>query len=221
MYFPKGKLEIGKPGKFSRREIIHLIFAISVLTVAFSFPLSQSKLFFGTIRIDALLVSLPISFFGIFTAFFVHELAHKFMAQKFGLWSEFRMFFGGLFLSIFLALFTGIVFTAPGAVVFRGEPRPFEMGRIAAAGSAANVIIAAGALPLYLFVFFTHDFTGKLLGFVCLVNGLLATFNLLPFSQLDGAKVIRWNGIIWAVLFICAVVITIVILPRLPYFLLI
>ena len=214
MYFPKGILEMGKPGKFSRTEIVHLLIAMGVLTIAFSFPISQSSLFFGSIDIDVLLSSIPISFFGLLTAFFVHELSHKFMAQKYGLWSEFRMFPSGLVISVILGIFTGIVFAAPGAVMFRGEVRNFEMGRIAAAGSSANIIIASITLPLYLFVFFEVSFLGKLVGFVCLVNALLATFNLLPLGPLDGAKVIRWNGIVWALLFILAIVITIIILPR-------
>ena len=45
------------------------------------------------------------------------------------------------------------------------------------------------------------EFWGTLIGFICLVNLLLATFNLLPFSPLDGKKVIEWNSIIWFVLF--------------------
>ena len=214
MYFPKGTLEMGKPGKFSRIEILHLFIAMMVLTIAFSFPLSNSGLLYGGIAIETLPSSLAIAFFGLLTAFFVHELAHKFVAQKYGLWSEFRMFPLGLLFSFILAIFTGAVIAAPGAVMFRGETRTFEMGRIAAAGAVANITIALITLPLYIFVFFETSFVNNLIGFVCLVNALLATFNLLPFGPLDGAKVIRWNGIVWAILFILAVVITIAIIPR-------
>ena len=129
------------------------------------------------------------------------------------------MFPKGLILSVILALFTGIVFAAPGAVMFRGETRRFEMGRIATAGALANIIIAAITLPLYVFVFFEMEMIGKIVGFVCLVNALLATFNLLPFGPLDGAQVIRWHGIVWAVLFSIAIVITVTIFPIMPSFL--
>ncbi|MGF3554149.1 MAG: hypothetical protein ACQXXF_02590, partial [Thermoplasmatota archaeon] len=47
MYFPKGTLEVGKPGKFSRIEVLHLMFSIFVLTIAFSFALSGNNLFNG------------------------------------------------------------------------------------------------------------------------------------------------------------------------------
>lgn len=218
MYFPKGTLEMGKPGQFSRMEISHILIAMAVLTVAFAFPLSSSRLLFGTISAEGLLSALPISFLALCTAFLVHELSHKFMAQRYGLWSEFRMSLSGLVLSIILAVSTGIVFAAPGAVMFRGEIRRFEMGRIAAAGATANIIIASITLPLYLFVFIDMPFIGKLVGFVCFVNALLATFNLIPLGQLDGAKVIHWNELIWGLLFILALILTIEIIYRLPNF---
>ncbi len=218
MYIPKGTLEMGKPGKFSKTELIHLCVAMTVLTLSFSFPLSQSSLLFHSIHLESFLLAIPISFFGLLTAFFVHELSHKFMAQRYGLWSEFRMFPGGLIISAILAVFTGVVFAAPGAVMFRGETRMFEMGRIAMAGAFANIMIALVTLPLYLFVFFETGFYGRLIGFVCLVNALLATFNLIPLGSLDGAKVIRWNGLVWAVLFSIGLLITILIIPRLPFF---
>jgi Zn-dependent protease len=72
-------------------------------------------------------------------------------------------------------------------------------------------------LPLYLFIFFETKNIGNIIGFICLVNALLATFNLLPFGGLDGAKVIRWNGIVWAILFSIALVITITIVPLSTY----
>ncbi len=214
MYFPKGSLEEGRPGHFSRREFLDLSLAVLVLTVAFSFSISRNNFFWGFSNLSDLVVSFPISFFGIISAFFVHELSHKFMAQKFGLWSEFRTYPKGLLLSLVLSLITPIIFAAPGAVMFRGDSRQYEQGRIASAGPTANVIIACATLPLYLFVFFEQDFIGRVIGMVCLVNSLLATFNLLPFGPLDGAKVLRWNGIIWSLLFIVAILVTFIIISR-------
>ena len=218
MYFPKGTLETGKPGKFSRTEIQHLLLAMGVLTLAFSFAFSGNSILFGFKNAQTLLFAIPIAFLGILTAFFVHELSHKFMAQKYGLWSEFRMYPRGLLLSLFFAVFTGFVFAAPGAVMFRGETRNFEIGRIAIAGPLANIVIAAITYPLYRFVFFEASFIGKILGFICLINALLGTFNLLPFGPLDGTKVIRWNGIVWAALFIIAIIMMILIFPIAPLF---
>ncbi|MFO7677313.1 MAG: hypothetical protein R6V50_02890 [Thermoplasmatota archaeon] len=217
MYFPKGSIERGSVGKFSSVEIQHLFIAIGVLTVSFAIAFSGNNLLIGRFDIGKLLFSLPISFLGIITAFFVHELSHKFMAQRYGLWSEFRMNTQGLLLSLIFAIFTGFVFAAPGAVMFQGETRTFETGRIAAAGPLANILIALVTYFLYRYLFF--DITiGKIIGFICLINALLAAFNLLPFGPFDGMKVIRWNGIIWAGLFIISIILMVLIFPIAPLF---
>jgi Zn-dependent protease len=208
MYIPEGSLQTGKPGSFSKTEITHIIIAMLVLTIAFSFTLSPLYRF----SLPTFVAAIPMAFLGIFTAFFVHELSHKFMAQKYGLWSEFRMYPLGLLLSLLLGIFTGYVFAAPGAVMFRGETKPFEMGRIAAAGPTANIITAAVTFPFSVW-FFDASFAGFSVGgvivFVCFVNAFLATFNLIPLGPLDGRKVLRWNEIAWFLLFTCAVLLVI------------
>jgi Zn-dependent protease len=208
MYIPEGTLQGGKPGAFSRTELLHIICAMVVLTVAFSFTLSPVYRFNST----AFLRALPVSFLGIFTAFFVHELSHKFMAQRYGLWSEFRMYPLGLLLSLLLGVFTGYVFAAPGAVMFRGETRPFETGRIAAAGPIANIVTAVVTYPLSVW-FIDASVAGFSLGgiivFVCFVNAFLATFNLIPLGPLDGRKVFQWNEIAWFLLFTSAVLLVV------------
>lgn len=211
MYFPKGSLEMGKPGKFSRVEITHILISMCVLTIAFSLLFTKNNLFFGIIRgfnLEALLLFIPVSFLSIVTAFFFHEISHKFMAQKFGLWSEFRMYPRGLFLALLLSLFVPFVFAAPGAVMFRGQTRVFETGRIAMAGPLANIIISGVTLPLYLFVFIETPI-GQLIGFICLINAFLAVFNLMPFGPLDGIKIIRWNVNVWFIMLIVSACLTV------------
>jgi len=205
MYIPEGTLEVGKPGSFSKIEIGHLIIAIAVLTVAFTFTFSRNNLLFyllgSPVDIGSFFYFMPIAFLGIVTAFFIHELSHKFVAQKCGLWSEFRMYPRGLLVSVVVAFFTGLVFATPGAVMFRGDTKPSETGRIAAAGVSANLVIAVFTYVLYHFIFSQMGFWGTLIGFICLVNLLLATFNLLPFGPLDGRKVLQWSELAWFVLF--------------------
>lgn len=204
MYFPKGTFEMGKPGRFSRIEVIHLAISMIVLTFAFSFALTDNNIINGFNDMGSFLSFLPISFLGIVTAFFFHELSHKFMAQKYGLWSEFRMYPWGLLLALAMSVVFSIVFAAPGAVMFRGGSRTFETGKIAVAGPLANIIIATITFPLYR-VFYETVTTGQIIGFVCLINAFLAAFNLLPIGPLDGAKVVRWNATVWIILFIAAV----------------
>jgi Zn-dependent protease len=213
MYFPKGTLETEKPGRFSKTELQHLFIAMIILTIAFSFVFSPIYSF----SISRFLSALPISFLGILTAFFVHELSHKFMAQKYGLWSEFRMNLQNLFLSLFFALFTGFVFAAPGAVMFQGQARTFETGMIASAGPSANIITAVVTYSLSS-VFFDTNIGGINIGsviiFICFINSFLAFFNLFPIWHLDGSKIIRWNGIVWASLFIVSILLLVLNLQR-------
>jgi len=216
MYFPKGTLEMGKPGRFSRTEITHLSISMGILTIAFTFALSGNNLLTGIsggFSFDNLLFFIELTFLGIITAFFFHELSHKFVAQKYGLWAEYRMFPKGLSLALLLGILTPFVFAAPGAVMFRGQIRPFEMGKIAVAGPLANIIIAMITLPLYLFVFFEEILLGRIVLFICFINALLATFNLLPLGPLDGAKVVRWNATIWIILFIITVILMMTVFP--------
>jgi len=138
------------------------------------------------------------------------------MAQKYGLWSEFRMYPRGLILSLLFAIFTGFVFAAPGAVMFRGETKKHEIGRIAIAGPMANIIISSISYIIYRFFLFDTSI-GKFFGFIALINALLGSFNLIPFGPLDGIKVIRWNGLVWACLFIYSIVMIVLIFPIAVY----
>lgn len=210
MYFPKGTLETGKPGKFSRIEIRHLIISIIVMTIAFTFALTGNNLITGLsngFNLSIIPYGIAISFFGILTAFFFHEIAHKVMAQRHSLWSEYRMFPQGLVLALFLGLLSPFVFAAPGAVMFMGGSRHHETGKIAMAGPLANIIVAIITLLIYRFVVFEIDIITQIFAFVCLINAFLATFNLLPLGPLDGVKIIKWNPTIWILLFIPAIMI--------------
>jgi len=215
MYFPKGTIEVSRPGSFSRVEINHLFISMFVLTFAFAFALAPFNLRSG-FNIDNLPYGLIISFMAIMTAFFFHEMSHKFMAQKFGLWAEYRMFPQGLTIAFILGLLSGFVFAAPGAVMFRGGARNYETGRIAMAGPLANIIIALITLPLYLFVFYETAFVGSIIGFMCYINAFLAIFNLLPFGPLDGTKIIRWNATVWIIMLIIAMTLLMSIISGAP-----
>lgn len=212
MYIPKGTLEVGRPGKFSKIEVFHLLISMGVLTVAFSLSFTGNNIYSGLsdgFNVSVLPYGLIMSFVGIFTAFFVHEISHKVMAQRYGLWAEFRMFPNGLRLALVLGIFTPLVIAAPGAVMFRGKTRTFETGRIAVAGPLANIMIAGLSLVLYR-VFFEFGFIGAIIGFICLVNVLLSTFNLLPYGPLDGLKILRWNGIVWSIMLVSSIIIFVI-----------
>jgi Zn-dependent protease len=182
--------------KFSKTEIIHLLIAMGVLTIAFTFAFvggipgadSQSILFY-----------LPLAFTAIVTAFICHEIAHKYMGQKYGYWSEFRMYPMGLILALFLGVATGFVFAAPGAVRIFGNPNKEQSGKISVAGPLTNIIIAVIATG---FTLFTTDYIFYVAFMIAWINAFLAFFNLLPFGPLDGGKIFRWNKGIWVAMII-------------------
>jgi len=209
MYFPKGSITVDKPGRFSRTEIIHILISMLVLTIAFSFWITGGLLF-NINNIYLVAQAIPFAFAGVLTGFFFHEASHKFMAQKFGLWAEYRLYPMGLFLALIISVFTGFIFAAPGAVMFMGGSRYHENGKIAVAGPFANIIVAYVTYPLYMYVFFETTI-GTIVGFICLINSFLAAFNLFPLAPLDGSKVIKWNATVWIILLILAILILVLI----------
>ena len=176
---------------FSKSEIIHIIIAIAVLTISFAFAFADNP---PLLHLDSVLGRLPLSFLAILTAFVCHEMAHKFVGQKFGYWSEFRMYPTGLLLAFFLAIFTGFVFAAPGAVQIYGMPTREESGKMALAGPLTNLIIAL----IFLVITFGSTFRiGELFFFIAYINIFLAFFNLLPFGPMDGLKIFSWKKEVW------------------------
>ncbi len=141
------------------------------------------------------------------TGFIFHELSHREVARRLGCRAEYVLWPTGLAIALFLALITkgAFVFAAPGAVMFSCiyTTRRHE-GLIALAGPVANIVVGALAQLL-------HAVTG-IWGFaiVASVNWFLATFNLLPLDPLDGAKVMRYNLLLWLALFSVSAVFTFV-----------
>ena len=220
MYFPKGTIELGETGQFSRLEIKHLLISIFVLTFAFSFALTDNNMiqaYYSGFKFNNLILGIEKSFIGVIIAFFCHEISHKFVAQKYHLWSEYRMYTRGLILAFILGFLTPIVFAAPGAVMFRGKVRIFEIGKIALAGPLANLLIASITFFLYLFVFFESLVLNEIFGFICLINSVLATFNLLPFGVFDGNNIIKWNANIWLITFLISFILMIMIIRKISF----
>lgn len=179
--------------RFSRREIIELAISVLVLSLAFTIVLTRSNwgldgfpLFF--------LIWYGLCFALVALSFIPHELGHKFLAQKYGAWSEYRMSGKGLLMSLMISLF-GFIIAAPGAVYINGRIDEEQNGKISAAGPMVNIIISAAAIVSLQFV--TGMWTVSLLSFLAYLNAMLAIFNLIPIPPLDGSKVIRWSMPVW------------------------
>ncbi len=187
---------------FSGIEVRDILVAWLGLGVAFSFALSGGGL-------TLLLGSAGITLIGAFylvgtslvtvgTGFVFHELSHKFVAQRYGYWAEFRMWPLGLMLALVTSLL-GFIFAAPGATYISGmNISQSQNGKISLAGPLTNVAVATLFLP---FLIFGQGIWGILGTVGVRINVFLALFNMLPIGPLDGSKVYRWSLPIWIAVF--------------------
>jgi Zn-dependent protease len=204
-----------QPHTFSRTEVRDIFIAWIALSFAFTGAFSGGFLygfnnrisFYGFLPNDqpenlSLEWTFIYALMTIGVGFVLHELTHKFIAERYGFVAQFRMWIQGLVFALLTALLAGIVFAAPGATYIMGSGiSEKENGIISLAGPLMNVAIALLFLPLALFS--GNDFMLFALGYLgSYFNFFLATFNMLPIFVLDGAKVWRWNKLYWAVVFI-------------------
>jgi Zn-dependent protease len=180
-------------------------------------PTELKHVVIGTILVSAV----GLSFFGFrafsdwsaivaavlfFTAgFIVHELMHKAVAQRYGLWAEFRLDAFGAVLTLISAI-SPLKIIAPGAVVLIGETTPERIGRTAVAGPSVNILLAGVLFGLALALPPGGLLQATLAG--AAINAFMALFNLIPFGVLDGLKVFRWNKVVWAVIFAASALVT-------------
>jgi Zn-dependent protease len=190
--------------RISRRERLDLIIAWLAISVAFS-------LIFPRANLSQYLTSLALSMLTVGVGFVLHELAHKFTAMHYGYWAEFRKDNLMLLVAVVLAALVGVVFAAPGATMIYGAGITREQnGKISAAGPLTNLLLCIPfALVLLLSGWFAPIGAGwnllSLIGMVGLqVNSMIAAFNMLPVSVLDGRKVLAWNPAVFVVLIVAA-----------------
>ena len=134
---------------FSNYEKEQLKESIGILTIAFTLALSN-----GLVPVmnnpSILLTELPLAFAAVMTGFLLHELAHKWMAQQYGCWAEYRGNKNGLYFALMMSVF-GFLLAAPGAVMVSGNITNRQHGIIAAVGPLTNIAIAIVAFPFYIF----------------------------------------------------------------------
>ena len=184
----------GSKMSFSKYEKEQLTESIGILTVAFTLALSDGL---APVMNDPgiLLNTLPLAFGAVMTGFLLHELAHKWMAQQYGCWAEYRGNRNGLLFALLMSSF-GFLLAAPGAVMVSGRITERQNGIIAAVGPISNIIIALVAFPIYIFTVGLESplsLIGELARFIVIINLILGGFNMIPVQPLDGSKIIIWS----------------------------
>lgn len=112
-----------------------------------------------------------------------HEFAHALTARRFGVGTE----------SIQLWALGGV------ARLTKESPTAKAEGWIAAAGPIASVLVAVGSLTVWWLLGGAgtdSDYVG-MLGWLGVINAMLAVFNLLPGSPLDGGRILK--AVRWAI----------------------
>ncbi|MBE6527566.1 MAG: Zn-dependent protease [Thermoplasmata archaeon] len=149
----------------------------------------------------------------VIVSFLFHEFGHKFVAQKHGLWSEFRMWPLGLGLTL-LTAFLGFLFASPGAVYIYGNMDRNTNGKVSIAGPVVNIVLSAIGIAGCLLC----NHSGAVVFFYLLaqLNAFLAAFNLLPIAPLDGSKILPWKKEVWIAAFAIAALELIYIMFAMP-----
>lgn len=184
----------------SRAEVRDILIAMLFLTAAF-FMIFHTD---GTFSSDSTINT--ISWIGValvivVSGFMLHELAHKAVAQRYGAWAEFRMYFPGLVLALIMSFF-GFLFAAPGAVYIEGRITEEQNGKISMAGPIVNLAFGAVAMVAWLM---TTGNVSMIFFLFAYINVFLGFFNLLPIPPLDGSKIWKWNPFVYAAMFTGAI----------------
>jgi len=172
---------------FTGNELRDLLITILILSAIFAYP-----------KLDVFFVSLIIVFF----SYVLRQIAHKYVARKFGCMATFKIWFPGVIIGLmsmfFKDLFFGIVFVAVGFV----DIMPYSFGRwgfkVARLGKKElGLISLAGISVNILLAIIFKMFPGDVFKTISLYNGLLALFSLIPYPPIDGSKLFLWEMWIW------------------------
>jgi Zn-dependent protease len=165
--------------KSSKTELLHL-FVATLLVTAVGLSFNHYR------HISWQFLTIFIS------AFLVHELAHKLLAQSYGSWAEFRaQLYGHVITAISALPIMPWKFIAPGAVMVGLADRN-KFGRVALVGPLTNLVMGFSFLiSTYIYPHHSYLYAGASF------NAWIALFNLLPFGVLDGEKIFDWSKIAW------------------------
>jgi Zn-dependent protease len=195
--------------RISRREEFDLFIAWIAISLAFAIIFLRE---IGRADPVIALIFLALSLFTVGIGFILHEMAHKFTAIKYGFWAEFRKDNIMLVVAVALAALVGVVFAAPGATIIydttgRGISRE-QNGKISAAGPVVNLLLCIPFAGLLIYSGGGQSLNGNIITMIGMigfqVNAMIAAFNMLPVSVLDGKKVFAWNKGVFLVLIIAA-----------------
>lgn len=175
-------------------EVLDLLVSWAVLTLAFGAG--------AIMRGD--LIFLGAAAVAVATAFVGHELAHRYVARRYGMAAAYRANYVFLAFTLAIAFITAkyagtpFVIAAPGAVVvipLLGPPHPYVSMLVALSGPLTNEVIGVVSVVAS---YAANPAIAPYLLLVGRVNLWLGFFNLLPIPPMDGWQVMRYSITVWA-----------------------
>jgi Zn-dependent protease len=221
------------------REVEDILIADAALTIGFALVLSGGV--FGVSSLGFILM-LPIAFVAVSLSFVLHELMHKFVAQRFGAIAAFRKSDYGIIITLITSVFGFLIGLVGATVIYAPHFTRREEGYVSLAGPLTNFAVFAVFFVLGSIAFngFSQNFLSALqttsltagtylravVGFTVFISIYLAFFNMLPIMPLDGSKVLRWSKPVYftvmAVIFVLLFMITgLALIPSLVFILII
>lgn len=203
----RGSKGTSKRRRFSQRELRDLGIAVLLVILVGISIMGQTPIGIlnGILTIYALAGTafwwFPVVVILIFLAsFMLHELAHKFVAQHYGMWSEFRMSPQGYYLSTLAIIFAFPIF-GTGVVYTSGSTSRDENAKSNLAGPLSNFVLAFAAasavvLSALLLGGVPYPF-GFIVQYTISLNAMLGLFNMIPIQPFDGATILQWNKAVW------------------------
>ncbi len=183
------------------RELEDIVVADLALTVAFTLVLGG-----GAMGISSAGRTLPqlvvISFVAVTLSFVLHEMMHKYVAQRFGAIAAFRRSDTGILITL-VTSFAGFLVGLPGAtVIYTNSFTKREDGIVSIAGPLTNFAVFAVFFALSIFATHAGSFVQHLITTTMLVSLIIAFYNMLSVYPLDGSKVLRWNKPAYAIMLV-------------------
>jgi len=191
-----------KKGKihFSSKEIKHLTIA-ALLVIGVGLSLGLFSNFFYTDYVMLVTFTIILT-----TSFFLHEIAHKIVAQREGLWAEFRLTLIGTILTLISIITPLFKIISPGAVMVAGFADIKSIGKTSIAGPMTNITLSM----MFLAGTFLFPQQISILALAAFINAWMAVFNLIPLGILDGFKVFQWNKKNWVLAFTSSLILMII-----------
>ncbi|MFW9889332.1 MAG: hypothetical protein ACFFER_14185, partial [Candidatus Thorarchaeota archaeon] len=146
----------------------------------------------------------PLALISVFwLSFMIHEFAHKFVAQKYGMYAHFRMTVQGYYLSAVAILFAIPIF-GTGVMAVGGVRDIEDYAKSTVAGPFSNLIVAGLLFIIAEIIVITTGHLASPVQFIIfygmLLNSFLGVFNMIPIPGFDGSIIFRWSRPIWVLL---------------------